>query len=208
MNVYRFYHTKYTHDRVIPILIDSHPRATFSAVFTIVRYSLNSCFHSNLARAQTFESETEVGVVGSQRGAELGTAGEHAVRFRHAATHQVIDQNPNVALGPGQGHRRHGECPTACVHPSPQTLQKQSTSGSVKGCRCLINLETTLPGRQQHNLQHNLSKSWGSKRCHEMNKLFKVLVPPQPHVILNQEHKPLIWNYQFPQLEVIKNLKK
>lgn len=115
-----------------PFLVTLHLRGNFLA---IVWYSLNSCFHTNLIGAQTFQSEAEVSVVGSQRGAELGTAGEHAIRFGHTSTHQVIDQHPDVALGPGQGHWRQGERPAAGVHPSPQTLQKQGTFGSVEGLK-------------------------------------------------------------------------
>lgn len=115
--------------------------------------------HSNLAWAQTFQSEAQVGVVGSQRGAELGAAGEHAIRFRYTSTHQVIDQHTDVTLGPGQGYWRHGERPAACVYPSPQTLKKQGTFELVEGYRHLIGLKTILPGRER--IQHSLRKSLG-----------------------------------------------
>lgn len=48
----------------------------------------------------TFQSEAEVSVVRPQRGPKLSPAGEHAVGLRYTATHQVIDENTDVALCP------------------------------------------------------------------------------------------------------------
>lgn len=75
--------------------------------------------------AQTFQSEAEVGVVGPQRGTELSPAGEHAVGLGNAATHQVVNENADVALCPGQRHCSHGKRSAGCIHPRPQALHKQ-----------------------------------------------------------------------------------
>lgn len=71
----------------------------------------------------TFQSEAQVSVVRPKRGSKLGPAGEHAVGLCDASAHQIIDENPDVALCPRQCHGGHGERRAGSVHPRPQALQ-------------------------------------------------------------------------------------
>lgn len=80
----------------------------------------------------TFQSEAQVSIVGPEGGSKLSPAGEHAVRLCNAATHQIIDEDSDVTLCPGQRHRGHGERLAGSVHPCPQALQVHIVSVNVK----------------------------------------------------------------------------
>lgn len=81
--------------------------------------------HPDCTALPTFQSEAKVSVVWPKSRSKLCPAGEHAVRLRDAPTHQIVDENSDVALRPRQRHCRHGERPACSVHPRPQALQKQ-----------------------------------------------------------------------------------
>ncbi len=54
---------------------------------------------------QALLSQPRIRVVGPQHQAELGSRTKHAVGLRGATAHQVVNENPHVAVSAGQHQR-------------------------------------------------------------------------------------------------------
>jgi hypothetical protein len=92
--------------------------------------------------------QAPVGVVLAQQQPVLGAAGEHAVRFVHAAGHQVVDQHADISLLAAQNQR-----PVAALFQRRIRTGDQALRGGFFVARRAVDLAREVQAVHQLGLQ-------------------------------------------------------